>query len=107
AVVDLCAGADEFDEHVEGELVGGALVAHDVFGALGGIRVHEPGAASAGGGGGVEHGHDDRRGFRIQQTVETGGAVWLLGELQVPLGVHRVLACRDACQVELVTGAGG
>src|SRR5690606_23776608 len=50
---------------------------------------------------------DDRCGFRIQQTVEAGGAVWLLGELQVPLGVQRILPCRDAGQVELVTGPGG
>src|SRR5690606_1629963 len=107
AVVDMCAGAGELDEHVEGVQVGGAVVADDVFGALGGIWVHEPGAASAGGGGGVEHRHDDRCGFRIQETVETGGAVWLFAELQVPLGAQRVLACGDAGQVEFVTGAGG
>ena len=47
AVVHARTDADEFDEDVEGELVGGALVTHDVFGALGGIRVDEPGAASA------------------------------------------------------------
>ncbi|GMA91930.1 hypothetical protein GCM10025869_24590 [Homoserinibacter gongjuensis] len=48
SVVDARTDADEFDEHVEGELLGGALVADDVFGALGGIRVDEAGAASAG-----------------------------------------------------------
>src|SRR5690606_32324108 len=59
------------------------------------------------GGGGVECRHDDRRGFRVEETVEAGGAVWLRAELQVPLGVQRVLACRDAGQVELIPRAGG
>ena len=48
ARVDAGTGADQVDEGVEGELVGGALIPHDVVGTLHGIRVHEPADRRAG-----------------------------------------------------------
>ena len=46
--VDPGTGAEQVDEGVEGELVGGALIPHDVVGTLHGVRVHEPGTTAAG-----------------------------------------------------------